>query len=249
MQQEPLCQINPDEVVAIGASVQAALIEEDDAVEDMVMTDVSPFTLGIDITKDFNGRHEDGYYLPIIHRNTTIPVSKEDVVYTLHPNQDSCDFVIYQGEHRKVDQNIKLGKLTVNGIPKGPAGQAIHIRFSYDINGILEVEAFIPETNKKFKTVLTNHVKSLNKSEINDALKKLQQIKFYPRDKEENKRLLLFCEQLVGELNKYQREEFEVILDQFEFSMNASNKELFESTKGHIFHLFREWGINYSNES
>ena len=249
MKKEPLCEINPDEVVAIGASVQAALIDEDEAVDDMVMTDVSPFTLGIDIVKSFNGRHEDGYYLPIIHRNTTIPVSKEDVVYTLHANQSSCDFTVYQGEHRKVDKNIKLGKLTVTGIPKGPAGQAIHIRFSYDVNGILEVEAYIPETQKKFKTILTNHVKSLNKKEIDEALKKLQKIKFYPRDKEENRRLLLFCEQLVGELNKFQREEFEEVLDGFEYSMNTSNKELFEASKERIFMLFSQWGIKYSEGS
>ena len=249
LKKDPLCEINPDEVVAIGASIQAALIKEDKAVDDIVMTDVCPFTLGIEIVKSFNGRHEDGYYLPIIHRNTTIPVSKEEIISTLHPNQNNCSIVVYQGEHRKVKQNIKLGELEVQAIPKGPAGQEINVRFSFDVNGILEVEALIPETKKKFKTVLTNHVKSLNKSEIDDALKKLQKIKFYPRDKEENKRLLLFCEQLVGELNKHQREEFEVILDQFEFAMNASNKELFESTKEHIFYLFKEWGINYSTDS
>ncbi|MFH1299768.1 MAG: molecular chaperone HscC, partial [Planctomycetota bacterium] len=84
---EPKCSFNPDEVVALGAAVQAALIEDDQAVEDMVMTDICPFTLGTEISKEFGSRRSDGYYLPIIHRNTTIPVSREEIVCTLHPNQ------------------------------------------------------------------------------------------------------------------------------------------------------------------
>ena len=224
MDKEPLCEINTDEVVALGASIQAALIAEDNAVEDMVMTDVSPFTLGINISKGFNGRYEGGYYMPIIHRNTTIPVSKEDVVYTIHPNQTTCDFEIYQGEHRKVENNIKLGDLSVTNIPKGPANQPINVRFSYDINGILEVEAFVEGTNKRFKTILTNHVQGLSKEEISEALKKLEQLKFYPRDDENNKYLLLFCEQLLAELNRFLREELEQLVDMYECSLNTNDK-------------------------
>lgn len=84
---ESLCTHNPDEVVALGAAVQAALIQDDRAVDDMVMTDVCPFTLGVEVCKEFGRHRTNGYYLPIIHRNTTIPVSREEIVCTVEPNQ------------------------------------------------------------------------------------------------------------------------------------------------------------------
>src|SRR6185436_7824391 len=82
---EPLCKFNPDEVVALGAAVQAALIADDQAVDDLVMTDVCPFTLGVDTAKVFGPEFKSGYFTPIIHRNTTIPCSKEHAFSTLYP--------------------------------------------------------------------------------------------------------------------------------------------------------------------
>ena len=140
---------NPDEVVALGAAVQAALIQDDAAVNDMVMTDICPFTLGVEIVKEFGRREVKGYFLPIIHRNTTIPVSKEETVQTVYPNQRHVEVRIYQGESRKVEDNLLLGRLEVTGIPAGPSGQLVHLRFTYDLNGILEVEAYVPESDPK----------------------------------------------------------------------------------------------------
>lgn len=83
---EPKCSIDPDEVVAMGAAVQAALIDNDSSLEDLVVTDVSPFTLGVETTKEFAGNLRDGYFLPVINRNTTIPVSHVRRVGTVQPN-------------------------------------------------------------------------------------------------------------------------------------------------------------------
>lgn len=123
---------NPDEVVALGAAVQAALIEDDAAVDDMVMTDICPFTLGVEVAKDFGRREMTGFFLPIIHRNTTIPVSKEEIVQTIRPNQRQVEVRVYQGEARKVKDNLLLGTLEVTGIPPGPSGQPVHLRFTYE---------------------------------------------------------------------------------------------------------------------
>ena len=98
---EPLCDFDPDQVVGMGAAVQAALIADDKAVDDMVMTDVCPFTLGIDVSKRFGTRRVDGYYMAVIHRNTTIPVSREETVFTMDANQTEMSFEIRQGEARK----------------------------------------------------------------------------------------------------------------------------------------------------
>ena len=80
-------EFNPDEVVALGAAVQAALIEDNEAVSDMVMTDVCPFTLGVEVVKEFGGQTMTGYFQPVIHRNTTIPVSREEIFSTVVANQ------------------------------------------------------------------------------------------------------------------------------------------------------------------
>jgi len=221
-------RFNPDEVVALGAAVQAALITDDAAVSDMVMTDICPFTLGIDIVKDFGRREVDGFFLPVIHRNTTIPVSKEEVVQTMRPNQQRVTVNVYQGESRKVKENLLLGTLEVSGIPPGPSGQLIHIRFTYDLNGILEVEAFVPSTNKKFQTVLTQHAQNLGKKELDAAVARIQALKFYPRDDLKNQHLLQFAERVIGEVGMHQRDELEEALDSFEMALESGDRERFE---------------------
>ena len=202
----PEMKFNPDEVVALGASVQAALIKDDRAVDDMVMTDVCPHTLGVEIVKEFGHQQMAGYFQPIIHRNTTIPVSREELVYTVVANQREILVRVFQGEGRKVKDNLLLGELRVEGIPPGPAGTEIALRFTYDINGILEVEAFIQATQKKYRTVLTNHASGLSQEQIDEAIRRLQSLKFYPRDDVENQRLVLYSERIVGEISPFQRQ-------------------------------------------
>lgn len=228
---QPHATVNPDEVVALGAAVQAALITDDRAVEDMVMTDVCPFTLGVQVVKQFGNKEVPGYYLPVIHRNTTIPVSREEVVATTRANQREVEVQIYQGESRKVSDNLRLGALSVPDIPAGPAGQPVHIRFTYDLNGILEVEAYLPQTGKKFNTVLTNHVEGLSPQELSSALVRMQQIKFYPRDNVRHQRLLRFAEKAIGEVSPFQRDELEAAVDGFEHAMEAGDRELFEQMR------------------
>jgi len=153
-QQPPHSRLNPDEVVALGAAVQAGLIAKDKSLEDLVVTDVSPFTLGIETTKRLGMENRAGYYLPIINRNTTIPVSRVERVSTLHANQTEVKIKVFQGESRKTKDNLPLGEFTVRGIPRGPAGQEVDVRLTYDLNGVLEVEAIVVETQKKASLVI-----------------------------------------------------------------------------------------------
>ena len=213
---EPRITFNPDEVVALGAAVQAALIADDHAVDDMVMTDVCPFTLGVEVSKKFAQHHQGGYFHPVIHRNTTIPVSREDVVATITQNQREMLLSIYQGESRRVKDNLLLGELRVVDIPPGPAGSLIVVRFTYDLNGILEIEAFVPNSQRRFRTVLTQNAAGLSEDEIAQAIERLSKIKFYPRDRVENQRLALYCERVVGEVPPAQRQQLEEALDLFE---------------------------------
>ncbi len=241
----PQATYDPDQVVALGAAVQAALITDDEAVEDMVMTDVCPFTLGIEVTKEFGGQLNAGYYQPLIHRNTTIPVSKENEFYTIEAGQTQVDLRVFQGEARKVEDNLELGKLWIEGIPAGPAGQPFRVRFTYDLNGILEVEAIIPQTGKRFQLVLTQHAKSLTEAEIKEAVAKMQSIKFYPRDDVQNQRLVLFCERMVGEVSQYERDRLEEAIDAFEHAMSSGEKEFYESARQNLMTVLSALGIDY----
>ena len=111
--------INPDEVVALGASVQAALKGKDAALKEIILTDVCPFTLGTTVSvKKAHGHYESGYFLPIIERNTVIPVSRVETLYTVHDNQTIINVEILQGESRLSKDNIYLGELNIPVPPK-----------------------------------------------------------------------------------------------------------------------------------
>ncbi|MFN7450465.1 MAG: Hsp70 family protein [Pirellula sp.] len=241
----PRADFNPDEVVALGAAVQAALISEDRAVDDMVMTDVCPHTLGVEIMKELGGQRVEGYFSPVIHRNTTIPVSKEGMFSTVEPNQYSLELRVFQGEGRKVKDNLLLGTLHVTGIPPGPAGSPITVRFTYDTNGILEVEAIVPSSGKRFSTVLAPASTGLTKKEIDKAVREMQQFKFYPRDEVENQRLLLFCERIVGEVSPFQRQELEAAIDVWEQALSSGDREFFESTKSGLLVMLSSLGFPF----
>jgi len=245
---EPLCSYNPDEVVALGAAVQAALIQDDQAVDDMVMTDICPFTLGTEVMKEFGQRRVDGYYLPVIHRNTTIPVSREEIVCTVEPNQRYVSVGVYQGESRKVKDNLFLGKLEVKGIPPGPAGKQVHLRFTYDLNGILEVEAYVPETGKKSTLILTQHAKLSSNQDIKLAVRKLQALKFYPRDDVRNQHLVSFAERVIGEISPFQRNGLESVIDQFEQSMASGDREWFQAAREGLLTSLAALGFHYEEE-
>ena len=227
----PLATFDPDEVVALGAAVQAALIADDHAVDDMVMTDVCPFTLGVDTAKEFGSQIKSGYFTPIIHRNSTIPISKEMSFSTIRANQSEVQVEIYQGEHRLVEKNLKLGEMKIVGIPPGPAGQEVCIRFTYDLNGLLEVEGYVPGSGKKYRSVLTQNVRNLDEDQLSEAVEKLQKLKYYPREDLENQNLLRLSERVVGEVSPLQREQLESAIDSFENAMSEGDLEHVEYTK------------------
>jgi len=246
---DPLIEFNPDEVVALGAAVQAALIEGDAAVADMVMTDVCPYSLGVEVAKEFGGQTVGGYFSPVIHRNTTIPVSREEVYTTIMTNQPEILLHIFQGEARKTKDNLELGQLRVTGIPPGPAGTEVRVRFTYDLNGILEVEAIVAESGQRFNTLLTNYAQGMNEDELAVAVEKLQALKFYPRDDVVNRRLVLFCERVVGEISPLQRGNLEEAIDVFEQAMSSGEREFFESSRAGLLVFLSQLGFEYDEST
>ena len=228
----PLAGINPDEVVALGAAVQAGLIARDAALDDLVITDVAPFTLGVEVSKTIGPEDRPGYFLPIIERNTTIPVSRVRSVGTLEANQGVIAVKIYQGESRRVEGNLCLGEFRVVGIPPGPAGQRVDIRFTYDLNGILEVEATVAATRQATTHVVERHARGLSPEQIQAAVAALQALKTHPRELAENRLLLARAERLFGEVGPDDRRELDDLLDGFERALEVGDPALIAHHRG-----------------
>jgi molecular chaperone HscC len=227
----PACRMNPDEVVALGAAIQAGLITDSQSVKDLVVTDVAPFTLGVEIARLVGGRRKTGYYLPVITRNTTIPVSRVERVGTVEANQTSIQVKLYQGESRKVEGNLLLGEFSVDGIPKGPPGQEIDIRFTYDLNGVLEVEATVVATGRKVQQIVTRYAGNLDRAALKEAVRKLQTLKTHPRDEAPNRFLLRRAERLYSEVPREHREILDALISGFEAALEEQDKAAIEANR------------------
>ncbi|MCR4442860.1 MAG: Hsp70 family protein [Peptococcaceae bacterium] len=148
--------IDPDLAVVRGAAVQAGLLNNQlSAEKDILITDVCPYTLGTSILSYVGGFPVTDVYDVIIPRNVTIPVVKEKIYGTVADNQTAVEINVYQGEYKKASYNNFLGKFLLKGIPPAPALQEkISVTFSYDVNGILQVEGKIVSTGKKANLVI-----------------------------------------------------------------------------------------------
>ena len=166
----PDTRMNPDETVALGAAVQAAMKERREEVKEVILTDVCSFTLGTEVTVNRgNGRYESGHYCPIIERNTVIPASRTERFYTLHDDQTKITINILQGESRFAANNLLLGELTVN-VPKNRAGEeSVDVTYTYDINSILEVEVKVLSTGEVKKQIIKSKENEMTDEEILDA--------------------------------------------------------------------------------
>jgi len=143
---EPNLSVNPDEVVALGAAVQAGVLQGD--IKDVLLLDVTPLTLGIETL--------GGVATPLIERNTTIPTSKFQVFSTAADNQPSVEIHILQGERPMASDNKTLGRFILDGLPSAPRGvPQVEVKFDIDANGILNVSATDKATNKQQKITIT----------------------------------------------------------------------------------------------
>lgn len=152
----PEVGIDPDQVVAIGAAIQAALTANDKALDDVVMTDVSAFSLGFAISRQFGNRVEHGFFEPVIERNTVIPASREQIFSTMELGQTEVNFELYQGESPRVLDNVKLGSLSVKVPRNRKEHEAISVRLSYDTSGLLEIDTTVLSNQKTKSVVITN---------------------------------------------------------------------------------------------
>ncbi|EGH66897.1 heat shock protein Hsp70 [Pseudomonas syringae pv. actinidiae str. M302091] len=230
----PSIALNPDEIVAQGAAVQAALKQRDAALEEIVLTDVCPYTLGIETTQQIANRYESGHYLPIIERNSVVPVSRVKTVFNVADDQEHVLVRIFQGESRMVKDNIALGELHLP-IPKAKAGEvALDVRFTYDNNGLLEADVMTLLTGERHTLVIENNPGVMTPEEIQERLQVLEALKVHPREQQANTHLIARLERLYQEclgsdreLIGYWTSQFQHVLEsQDERQINEVRKQL-----------------------
>ena len=170
---EPNKSVNPDEVVAIGASIQGGILAGDENLKDILLLDVTPLSLGIETL--------GGVMTKLIERNTTIPVKKSQIFSTAADNQTAVSINVLQGEREMAAHNRTLGRFDLVGIPPAPRGiPQIEVTFDIDANGILNVSAKDLGTGKEQKITITASTK-LSEEEIQKKIKEAE--KFVEQDK------------------------------------------------------------------
>lgn len=182
----PYRHLDPDTIVALGAATQAACKARDGAVEELILTDVCPYTLGI---ATMRGEDIKGAFSPIIERNTIIPTSRMERYYTTQPKQSLLRIAVYQGERPWVCDNILIDAFDVTLTPTEHI-QELDVRFSYDINGLLEVDVTLLETGERHSHSIDRSPTGLNEQARRDSHNRLSTLKVHPRDALPNRTLL-----------------------------------------------------------
>jgi molecular chaperone HscC len=228
----PLRHVNPDQAIALGAVVASGMKARNAKLEEVILTDVCPYTLGTDVVKrDSSGGFHVGYLLPIIQRNSAVPVSRENEIWPVTDDQTHLEFNIFQGENPVAAKNVKLGSLMVPLPPgKDRTERGAIVRFTYDINGILQVDVTMKATGEKHSLVLEQNPGVLSKDEIRERLAALAHLKIHPRDAQENLALMARAERLYEE-QLSDRDSLQAMLLDFKGSLESQDERLIARTR------------------
>ncbi len=210
---EPNQSVNPDEVVAVGAAVQAGVLAGE--VKDIVLLDVTPLTLGIETL--------GGVLTALVPRNTTIPVSKSQVFSTAENNQTAVDIHVLQGERPMAKDNKSLGMFRLDGIPPAMRGlPQIEVSFDIDANGIVNVSAKDKATNKEQKITITNS-SNLSDDDIDKMVKEAEANASEDKAKKEEAETRNNASSLIGSADR--------IVKDFEGKIDSADKSKLDEQK------------------
>ncbi len=237
----PDTKMNPDETVALGAAVQAAMKERREEVREVILTDVCSFTLGTEVVVEYEeGRYEDGRFCPIIERNTVIPASHTERLYTVRDNQTKVRVRVLQGESRFARNNLFLGELEIE-IPKGPKGQeSVDVTYTYDINSLLEVEVTVVSTGESRKMIIKGQDNQMTEEEIRKRMEELAYLKIQPRDYEENRLVLTRAERMYEEALGDRRKKLDRYITAFEAALKRDDHDEIRETREALSEVLEE---------
>lgn len=219
---EPFKGINPDEVVAVGAAIQAGVLAGE--VTDVVLLDVTPLSLGIETL--------GGVFTRIIERNTTIPTSKSQIFTTASDNQPSVDVHVLQGERKMASNNVTLGRFQLSGIPPAPRGlPQIEVKFDIDVNGIVNVTAKDLATNKEHTITITSS-SGLSDDEIERMVKDAEKYAEEDEKRLEEIEARNAADSMIYQSDKTLKESSEQIDDELKQELEAARDELKKTLEG-----------------
>jgi len=219
---EPNRSVNPDEVVAVGAAVQAGVLSGE--VKDILLLDVTPLSLGVETL--------GGVLTKLIERNTTIPTRKSEVFSTAADGQTQVEIHVLQGEREMASDNRSLGRFHLTGIPPAPRGvPQIEVTFDIDANGILNVSAKDKATSQERKVTIT-HSSGLSKDEVEKMVASAQSHEAEDKEKREVVELRNRAENLVYQMEKLIRENKEKLSADTVRSLEEAIKEVNTARQG-----------------
>jgi molecular chaperone HscC len=211
----PLITHDPDTTVALGAATQSGLIVRQGPLKDVVMTDVCPHTLGIATLDDPDSSLSRTHVSPIIERNAVVPLSRAEIYGTVRDKQKILAVEVYQGENLRPENNVHIGTINVPVPPRKAGQETVEVRFTYDVNGVLQVEATVLSTKVTLSRIFKNET-GLSESELNSRFAALEKLKLHPRNQDENKALVARAERLYEEALGDERDEIRRVIAAFE---------------------------------
>lgn len=219
--------MEPDYMIAIGCGICAGIKERNEDVKDMLMTDICPFSLGVDVANHQNPRKPLMSF--IIERNSSLPVSRENEYVNAYDDQPAMSIKIYQGEAMYAEDNLYLGEISFD-IPRMEKGKVhCYVRFTYDINGVLEVEARVPVTNEKKNLVIVNKELGMTAQQVAAKLEEFKKIKVNPAEEEENIYIMEWGERLFIQCSQAQMKED--ILRRMQYFQHIMTNDVYQLPK------------------
>lgn len=228
----PLRHIHPDQTVALGACALAGMKARDVAFREIVMTDVCPYTLGVEVSHtDEHQRVHQGLFSPLIERNTVIPASRVATYQPAHDFQEVLELRVFQGESPEVAHNVFLGQLELPLARKRKDENPVRVRFTYDVNGLLEVHAQVVATGVEKQLVIEQNPGLLTPQQIRERLDALATLKVHPRDQQGNLALLARAARLYEEHTADARREIGVRLLAFKAALETQEPREIERAR------------------
>ena len=236
---QPRWSVDPDLCVAMGAAIQAGMISGESV--SSILVDITPYTYGISTLTERDGFPFPHFFVPLIKKNTPLPVTYTDTFETSYDYQDAVKINVYQGEHENALENTEIGLFTVKDLAKVPRGDIILVTFSLDINGLLNVTAQEKKTGLEKSLIIKNVISRFEEAEIQQAKETLKRLmesddfsetvddsKTETRERVKAKVLLEKTEQLLIKLDEDDKEDTEELIKNMKKALKNNDSKALE---------------------